>query len=77
MSDTALPLELAPVDADSYDPDEGENQDDEANTLIYPADLPPCDEEDGTATSAGSPVDACIWDTALHPGGKTFIVIRP
>lgn len=50
-----------------YDPGEG-------TYTIYPDVLPPCDEEDGTATSGGADVSACAWDDGT---GVPFIVIRP
>jgi hypothetical protein len=48
----------------------------EGNTLVYPSRLPQCDHEDGTSTSNGVDVPACIWDASIGNGtGTTFIVI--
>lgn len=39
--------------------------------------LPPCDEEDGTATSNGVNVDACYWDASTRGNGTghSFIIL--
>jgi hypothetical protein len=46
----------------------------EGTYIVYPDVLPPCDEEDGTATSNSLPVAACKWDNGT---GHAFIVIAP
>jgi hypothetical protein len=47
------------------------------STLVYVSQLPPCDHEDGTSSSNGVDVPACIWDatTRGNGSGMTFIVI--
>jgi hypothetical protein len=73
---TALPpsiesaLPLSDVPALRVDPDNN-------TRIVYPDVLTPCDEEDGTATTNGVPVAACIWDAAVrgNKAGHTFIVI--
>lgn len=76
--------EAPAVSADDYDPDEGETispsesaliHDPRTNTyIVYPSDLLPCDDEDGTAFSDGIPVAACSWDDG---SGRPFIVLAP
>lgn len=42
--------------------------------IVYPDVLPPCDNEDGTASSNNVPVSACAWNTTT---GRSFIVLSP
>jgi len=42
-------------------------------SIVYPATLPPCDSDDGTAVSNHLRVAACKWDG----GDDSFIVIAP
>lgn len=42
-------------------------------SIVYPATLPPCDSDDGTAVSNHLLVAACKWDG----GDDSFIVIAP
>lgn len=92
VSPSAIPLEVIVNDPspspDAYDPDEGETvpveeaamiyDPDNATYTIYPDSLPPCDEEDGTSSSGGVDVSACMWDNATHNNsGRNFIVIHP
>jgi hypothetical protein len=68
--ESALPLSPSLPPALRVDPDNN-------TRIVYPDVLTPCDHEDGTATTNGVPVAACIWDATVrgNKAGHTFIVI--
>jgi len=59
------PVPVAPVEAPQAPaPD--------ASLVLYPSQLPACDDGSGAVYSGGVPVSSCVWNA----GGGTFVAVR-